>query len=64
MTDNLGFGREKRRALNEEILNERETFRDGFRQMLASVSENHTFEECQKILKKSSWKSSRYTFRV
>lgn len=59
MTDNLGFGREKRRALNKDILHNRTTFRDAFREMLASVSENKTFEECQEILKKSmclQWK--------
>jgi 2-hydroxy-3-keto-5-methylthiopentenyl-1-phosphate phosphatase len=53
MTDNLGFGREKRRALNKDILDKTITFRDAFHDMLASVSENHTFQECQEILKKS-----------
>lgn len=53
MTDNLGFGRDKRRALNLAILNGQTTFRDGFREMLDSVSERHSFQECQETLKKS-----------
>jgi len=51
MTDNLGFGREKRREGNLDILSGRATFRDAFKEMLASVAEKHTFEECKKILK-------------
>ncbi|KAF5343434.1 hypothetical protein D9758_011835 [Tetrapyrgos nigripes] len=54
MTDNLGFGREKRRELNLEILSGKQTFRDGFREMLASVVANgHSFEECKKILREN-----------
>lgn len=54
MTDNLGFGRERRRGYNKEILDGTTTFRDGFREMLRSVSENgKTFDECKEILKKS-----------
>ena len=54
MTDNLGFGREKRRALNVDILNGTTTFRDAFRDMLKSVSDSgKTFQECQEILGKS-----------
>lgn len=37
MIDNVGMGYDQRRVLNEEIVNERLNFRDGFRQMLASV---------------------------
>ncbi|KAH8110026.1 HAD-like domain-containing protein [Phellopilus nigrolimitatus] len=51
MTDNLGFGKAKRREGNLEILAHRTTFRDAFREMLASVAEKHTFEECKEILK-------------
>jgi 2,3-diketo-5-methylthio-1-phosphopentane phosphatase len=52
MTDNLGYGKEKRRAGNLEILSGRVTFRDAFREMLESVSANgHSFEECQEVLK-------------
>lgn len=55
MTDNLGFGREKRRSLNVEILNGTTTFRDAFRDMLKSVSDSgKTFQECQQILGKSA----------
>jgi len=52
MTDFLGYGKEKRRAGNLEILSGRVTFRDSFREMLESVNANkHTFEECKKALK-------------
>ncbi|KAF4618712.1 hypothetical protein D9613_009873 [Agrocybe pediades] len=52
MTDNLGFGKAKRREGNLEILAGRDTFRDGFRKMLASiVAHGHTFEECKEILR-------------
>ncbi|TFK46476.1 hypothetical protein OE88DRAFT_1687581 [Heliocybe sulcata] len=54
MTDNLGFGKEKRRDGNTEILSGRITFRDAFREMLESVVKNgHTFEECKEVLKKN-----------
>ncbi|EKM48449.1 uncharacterized protein PHACADRAFT_266359 [Phanerochaete carnosa HHB-10118-sp] len=56
MTDTLGYGLEKRRQGNLEILAGRETFRDEFRRMLQSVSANgHTFEECKEVLKKNIW---------
>lgn len=54
MTDNLGFGIEKRRNGNLEILSGRATFRDAFREMLQSVVKNgHTFEECAEVLRES-----------
>jgi len=54
MTDNLGFGKEKRRAGNLEILSGRVTFRDAFREMLESVAANgHSFDECKEILQKN-----------
>lgn len=54
MTDNLGFGKEKRRGGNLDVLAGRSTFRDSFREMLESVSANgHTFEECKELLKKN-----------
>ncbi|KAF8997109.1 HAD-like domain-containing protein [Cyathus striatus] len=53
MTDNLGFGKEKRRAGNLDVLSGRATFRDAFREMLKSVVANgHSFEECKEILRK------------
>jgi len=52
MTDNLGFGKEKRRQGNLDILSGKVTFRDAFREMLESVAEKHTFEECKEVLKK------------
>ncbi|KAI0253964.1 HAD-like domain-containing protein [Lactifluus subvellereus] len=52
MTDFLGYGKEKRREGNLEILSGRVTSRDAFREMLESVSQNgHTFEECKRVLK-------------
>ncbi|KAL7007939.1 hypothetical protein EMMF5_002588 [Cystobasidiomycetes sp. EMM_F5] len=54
MTDNIGYGREKRRAGNVDILSGKTTFRDAFHEMLKSVSDSGTsFEDCQKILKKA-----------
>ncbi|KAH9848787.1 HAD-like domain-containing protein [Lenzites betulinus] len=54
LTDNLGFGLEKRRQGNLDILAEKKTFRDAFREMLESVSANgHTFEDCKEVLKKN-----------
>jgi len=52
MTDFLGYGKEKRRQGNLDILAGRVAFRDAFREMLESVSKNgHTFEECKQVLK-------------
>jgi len=51
MTDNLGFGKEKRRAMNLEILSKKVTFRDAFKEMLDSVAVKHPFEECKEVLK-------------
>ncbi|EPQ50908.1 hypothetical protein GLOTRDRAFT_118248 [Gloeophyllum trabeum ATCC 11539] len=54
LTDNLGFGKDKRREGNVEILSGRVTFRDAFREMLESVANNgHTFDECKDVLKKN-----------
>ncbi|KAJ7674288.1 HAD-like domain-containing protein [Mycena rosella] len=55
MTDNLGFGKARRRAGNLEILAGRQTFsRDGFREMLESIAANgHSFDECKEVLKKN-----------
>ncbi|KAK4056876.1 hypothetical protein OIO90_002126 [Microbotryomycetes sp. JL221] len=50
-TDNLGFGQEKRRALNVEILNQNVTFRDAFKEMIDSVAANKTFDETREYLK-------------
>ncbi|KIJ38472.1 hypothetical protein M422DRAFT_33255 [Sphaerobolus stellatus SS14] len=49
MTDNLGFGKEKRRQGNLDILSGKVTFKDGFREMLESVP--NKFDECKQILK-------------
>ncbi|KAF7324038.1 hypothetical protein MKEN_00626000 [Mycena kentingensis (nom. inval.)] len=54
MTDNLGFGKDLRRAGNLEILAGRDTFRDGFRKMLQSIVANgHSFETCKEELRKN-----------
>ncbi|KAF8960531.1 hypothetical protein BDZ97DRAFT_1302320 [Flammula alnicola] len=56
MTDNLGFGKARRREGNLEILAGQDIFRDGFRKMLASVVANgFTFEQCKEILRQSTW---------
>lgn len=49
ITDNLGFGVEKRKAINKEILDGTVSFRDGFVKMLKSI--NKTFPECVEYLK-------------
>ncbi|KIO26082.1 hypothetical protein M407DRAFT_53317, partial [Tulasnella calospora MUT 4182] len=57
LTDNLGFGFEKRRfasssrSLNLEILAGRMSFRDAFREELESV--NLPFDDCIKLLKQN-----------
>ncbi|EJC99157.1 uncharacterized protein FOMMEDRAFT_128226 [Fomitiporia mediterranea MF3/22] len=51
MTDNLGFGKEKRREGNLRILKKEVTFRDAFKEMLDSVAEGHSFEECKEVLR-------------
>lgn len=49
MTDNLGFGKERRVHLNKEVLYNRMHFRDSFQEMLDSVET--PFNECVEILK-------------
>lgn len=49
MTDNIGYGYERRRFLNKEILEGRWSFRDAFKDMLASIS--LPFDQCIEYLK-------------
>lgn len=59
MTDELGFGREKRRELNLATLSGERTFADTFKEMLESVvAKGHSFEYCKEELKKSGWDPS------
>ncbi|EGV65166.1 hypothetical protein PSN45_005240 [Yamadazyma tenuis] len=51
LTENLGFGYPKRRAINDEILNGSLSFRDGFQKMLDSI--DTPFPECIEYLKKN-----------
>lgn len=44
LTENLGFGRPRRLEINDDILDEKITFRDGFRDMLESIP--LPFPEC------------------
>ncbi|GEQ70205.1 hypothetical protein JCM33374_g3881 [Metschnikowia sp. JCM 33374] len=37
LTENLGFGRPRRLEINDEILNETKSFKDGFSEMLSSI---------------------------
>jgi 2,3-diketo-5-methylthio-1-phosphopentane phosphatase len=50
MTDNLGFGVERRRWLNKEVLYGRMDFRDSFDEMISSIPT--PFDECIEILKR------------
>lgn len=52
MTDVLGFGPDKRREVMGDIAKEKVHFRDGFRQMLESISARHTLEEGKALLKR------------
>ncbi|TFK73412.1 hypothetical protein BDN72DRAFT_886870 [Pluteus cervinus] len=52
LTDNYGYGKEKRRQGNFDVLAGKMTFRDSFKEMLDSVVVNgHTFEQCKDILR-------------
>ncbi|KAI9376005.1 HAD-like domain-containing protein [Aspergillus egyptiacus] len=51
MTDNLGYGQAKRRQGNKDVLENKVTFRDSFRDMLDSVKT--PFNECLDILRKN-----------
>lgn len=51
LTEHLGFGDAKRRAINDEILNGKVSFRDGFQTMLDSI--DTPFPECIEFLKKN-----------
>lgn len=49
LTENLGFGYPKRKEINDEILDGKTSFRDGFQKMLDSI--NTPFPECIEYLK-------------
>lgn len=51
LTEHLGFGDARRRAINDEILDGRMSFRDGFQIMLDSI--DTPFPECIEFLKKN-----------
>lgn len=51
LTEHLGFGDQKRRAINDEILDGKTSFRDGFQRMLDSI--DTPFAECIEFLKKN-----------
>jgi 2,3-diketo-5-methylthio-1-phosphopentane phosphatase len=51
LTDNYGFGVDRRRQLNKDVLEGKMHFRDSFLEMLDSVT--LSFEECIDILKKN-----------
>jgi 2,3-diketo-5-methylthio-1-phosphopentane phosphatase len=48
MTDNLGFGTEKRQAGNADVLFSRSSFRDSFQSMMDSI--NTPFDKCMQVL--------------
>jgi len=47
LTDNYGFGYDRRSELNSNVLKGRMSFRDSFKLMLDSVAANKPFEECK-----------------
>ncbi|KAL1984088.1 hypothetical protein VTN96DRAFT_9588 [Rasamsonia emersonii] len=51
LTDNLGYGQEKRRQGNRDVLEGRASFRDAFRDMLDSVKT--PFNECIRVLQEN-----------
>ncbi|CAG7916101.1 unnamed protein product [Penicillium olsonii] len=51
MIDNLGFGKQERLVLNDQVLDETLSFRDAFRQMLGSIKT--PYDECIQILLKN-----------
>ncbi|KAK6199921.1 HAD-like domain-containing protein [Scheffersomyces amazonensis] len=51
LTDNIGFGLAKRSEINDQILIGTQSFRDGFREMLESIST--PFPECIDLLLKN-----------
>ncbi|CAK5268906.1 unnamed protein product [Mycena citricolor] len=54
MTDNLGFGKDRRRQGNLDVLAGKQTFRDGFREMLQSIVANGwDFDACKDVLRKN-----------
>lgn len=50
-TDNVGYGQERRKALNSKVLDGTSSFRDAFHNMLSSV--NLPFSECIDLLIKN-----------
>ncbi|ODV80175.1 uncharacterized protein CANTADRAFT_21426 [Suhomyces tanzawaensis NRRL Y-17324] len=48
LTDNLGFGKPRRAQINQDILDEKVSFRDGFREMLELIPT--PFPECIQYL--------------
>lgn len=51
LTENIGFGKPKRLEINDDILDGKISFRDGFREMLESI--NTPFPECIDYLLKN-----------
>lgn len=51
MTDNLGFGNDERKRVMKLMLDEKLSFREGFNEMLTSISKNgHGLNECIDLL--------------
>jgi len=53
MTDNLGYGAQKRRQGNVNILSGKVGFRDAFKEMLESVNEKYKFEDAKALVKQN-----------
>jgi 2-hydroxy-3-keto-5-methylthiopentenyl-1-phosphate phosphatase len=54
MTDNIGYGKALRRQGNLDILSEVKSYRDGFQEMIDSVSAKNSVEDCKKFLREST----------
>ncbi|GAB7343187.1 hypothetical protein MBLNU457_1256t1 [Dothideomycetes sp. NU457] len=51
MTDNIGFGQEKRKQGNQDVLHDRKSFRQSFKEMMDSVTQ--PFDQCIELLVKN-----------
>jgi 2-hydroxy-3-keto-5-methylthiopentenyl-1-phosphate phosphatase len=57
MVDTVGMGYTERRKINEEIINERVSYQDGFRTMLESV--HRPFKEMEELVRRGEDQEAR-----
>lgn len=53
MVDTVGMGYAERRKINEKIVSEEVSYRDGFKQMIESV--HRPFDEMKELVRKGEW---------